>query len=421
MYPNGRAACARMFHSCVIVYTIYKKMQAPEETSPNTVLFVITKSNWGGAQRYTYDLASGFAAQGLRVEVALGGTGTREASPGLLAESLRAASIPVHVVRHFMRDMALFSDTLAFFELVRIIRSVRPDVLHVTSSKAGGLGALAGRLCRVPRIVFTSHGLAYDEDWRPRWQRGLIALFTWLTFFFSHAVILISRDSYERAHTLPLVGRKSVLVHNGIGADALLAKEDARHALARAKVELEACTAHHWVGVIAELHPNKRLSLALEAFAALPPGLSACLVLIGGGQEQQTLMERSRALGIAERVHFLGYVPDAGRFMSAFDLFLMTSRKEGLPYVLLEALAAGVPAVAVSVGGVPDVVEDGVTGVCVGSPAPEISAALERLLKDETMRARMSAASQARAHELFSLTRMRDATLEVYDVNDTNS
>ncbi len=385
------------------------------------VLFVITKSNWGGAQRYTYDLASAFVEKGLAVSVALGGTGARDAEPGLLAERLRGASIPVYVIAHFMRDMSLLSDALAFFELIRVIRRVRPDVLHVTSSKAGGLGALAGRLCRVRRIVFTSHGLAYDEDWRPKWQRVAIAFFTWLTFFLSHAVILISRDSFDRARKLPFVGQKAVLVHNGIHEEVLSTKAEARQALADASPALASVMWQKWVGVIAELHPNKRLALALEAFAALPRTLRTCLVIVGAGQEHGTLIQKAHELDIHERVFFLGYVADAGRFLPAFDIFLMTSRKEGLPYVLLEALAAGVPTVAVPVGGVPDVVEDGVTGVLAGPKADLIASALLSLLYDDTRRDSMSASARAKAAELFSLTRMRDETERVYDVNDTNS
>jgi len=140
------------------------------------ILYIITKSNYGGAQKYIFELASAAKDAGHDVSVACGGTGEADAALGLLADKLIANNIPVHPIRNFLRNMSLLNDMKALFEVWRLIRHQKPDVLHVTSSKAGGIGALAGRFALVPRIVFTSHGLTVDEVWRPRWQRILIYL-----------------------------------------------------------------------------------------------------------------------------------------------------------------------------------------------------------------------------------------------------
>src|SRR5690348_6940862 len=106
------------------------------------ILYVITKSNWGGAQRYVFDLATHLPA-GYEPVVALGGTGGAGAGTGLLAEKLKAAGIRVVYVQAFMRDISVTKDLGALAELTRLFKKERPDAVHLNSSKAGGVGALA--------------------------------------------------------------------------------------------------------------------------------------------------------------------------------------------------------------------------------------------------------------------------------------
>jgi hypothetical protein len=193
------------------------------------VLFVITKSNWGGAQAYVYTLAAHFQTSGYDVVVALGGTGTKEASSGELAEKLEAAGVRTVFVRSFVRDVSLTKEFKTFAELCAIMRHEKPDVVHLNSSKAGGIGALAARTCSVHNIVFTSHGLAFEED-RPALARLIIRLMTWFTFLLSHQVIVISKDNAERAARMPWCAKKIHLIYNGIAESALLTREDTRRA-----------------------------------------------------------------------------------------------------------------------------------------------------------------------------------------------
>src|SRR3990167_2305563 len=105
------------------------------------ILFVITKSNWGGAQRYVYDLATALHKGQFEVVVAFGGTGEAGAHPGLLAERLKEVGVRTIFIESFTRDIGIFRDVSAFFELLRVIKKERPDVLHLNSSKAGGIGS----------------------------------------------------------------------------------------------------------------------------------------------------------------------------------------------------------------------------------------------------------------------------------------
>ena len=132
------------------------------------VLFLITKSTLGGAQRYVYDLATGLDSAEFETCVAVGGEGP-------LLETLAEAGIKVHKLTHLQRDISFFNEIQTFFELLRIIRKEKPQVLHINSSKAGFLGGLAGRFCRVPKIIFTAHGWAFNEDRSP-FQRRIFKL-----------------------------------------------------------------------------------------------------------------------------------------------------------------------------------------------------------------------------------------------------
>ena len=173
------------------------------------ILFVITKSNWGGAQAYVHTLAARLIKEGADAVVVLGGTGEAEAGTGLLAKKLEEDGVRTIYVKNFMRDISIAREFASLSELIQIFKKEKPDVVHLNSSKAGGIGALAGRLAGVQKIVFTSHGLAYDED-RSLFARSLIWLATWATVILSHATIVISSDTYRRARKLPFCAKKVV-------------------------------------------------------------------------------------------------------------------------------------------------------------------------------------------------------------------
>jgi len=379
------------------------------------ILYIITKSNFGGAQRYVYDLAASLPRDSYDVAVAFGGTGLSGASTGSLETKLVEAGIRTIRVRHFMRDMSFVEDARAFFELLSLIRAEKPDVLHVTSSKAGALGALAGRLLRVPVIVFTSHGLAFDESWRPKWQRALIWLGTWWTMLLATASIQISRDTYERARRMPFLKKKVHLVYNGIDAPQLLSRTEAREVLDAACGNDSTSAEGMRVGTIAELHPNKNLGTLIRAFADIAPRHpEASLWLMGEGEERGNLEHLAREEGVRERVHFTGYLEGAARVLPALDIFVLPSRKEGLPYVLLEAGLAGCAVIASAISGNDDIVENGISGSLIeGEPGP-LAKTLTALLTTESLRKSYGAALRERVEKLFSIEHMREETCALY-------
>lgn len=371
------------------------------------IIFLITKSNFGGAQKYVFELALAAKSRGWNTIVACGGTGGKKAGLGLLAQKLDEAEIPVVHIPHFTRNMSADDDITSFFEVRRLIREERPDILHVTSSKAGGIGALAGRLTRVPHIIFTSHGLTVDEVWRPRWQRFLIYIGTWFTLLFSHHAIMISRETYQRAKHMPAMWHKVTFIKNGVAPVDFFTKDEALKEL-----EITLPQGHTLIGGIGELHLNKNWHAAIQALANLPQTVH--LAIIGSGDEYDSLKLHVQKYNLSERVHLLGYIPDAVRYLKAFDVFVLPSKKEGLPYVILEAGLAGLPVVASDLPGNRDIITSGTHGFLI-EPTPTILAAsIEMLLRDEGMRRRLGSALQERVMDEFSIHKMIEETLTLY-------
>ncbi|MBI5798365.1 MAG: glycosyltransferase family 4 protein [Candidatus Yonathbacteria bacterium] len=371
------------------------------------VLFVITKSNFGGAQKYVFDLAVGLPKDQFDVAVALGGT-------GILIKKLQDQKIRVIPIFSLSRDVNPGSDLTAFFELLKIFRDESPDVVHLNSAKAGGVGALAARLAGVPKIIFTAHGWAFNEE-RPCWQRVLITFFSWITVVLSHETIAVSDAVKNDTKGWPLVSEKISVIKNGIREPEFLAREDARmHIFAMANIQVPVSA--FVVGTIAELHNNKGLSYAIEAFAKLvPENPNLYYFVLGGGEEKERLEALVEIHNLQGRVFLLGFVDDASRYLKAFDLFLLSSITEGLALVLLEAGLANLPVVASKVGGIPEVIENERTGLLVPTRNPEaLAPAIKKLSTSTELRTQLGTALHMKVSRDFSLERIISETTALY-------
>ena len=150
------------------------------------ILYVITKANWGGAQHYVYDLAIAARAAGHEVVVVVGGTGFL--TEKLAEAGIRTIPLTLRQSRTFIGDLLTFN---SLFSFIRIFRRERPDVVHVNSAKVSGLGALAARITRVPRIIFTAHGWEFNAP-RNALSKVGIRFFSWLTILLAHRTIAVS-------------------------------------------------------------------------------------------------------------------------------------------------------------------------------------------------------------------------------------
>ncbi len=296
------------------------------------ILYVITKANWGGAQRYVYDLATHLPGGDYEVVVA-------SSASGALIEKLKEKNIRTIAVEGLQRDVSLGADVSSFFALYRLFRKEKPDVVHLNSSKAGGLGAFAARVAGVPRIVFTAHGWAFEEP-RRAISRGVIWFASWLTALMSHTVIAVSDYDLNLARGMPFVSHKAVRIYNGIDLHMEFGSgEKIRAAFPQgAKI----------LGTVGELNKNKN-HIALIEEARKNPELYVAIV--GEGELYSMLERKIKEYGLGNRVKLFGFIPSS-EVMKGFDRFALPSLKEALAYVVLEARVAGLPIVANRVGGV---------------------------------------------------------------------
>jgi len=308
-----------------------------ETLTKKKILFVITKSNWGGAQRYVYDLVTALPRDEFEAGVAFG-------QPGLLAKKLDAIRVTTYSISSLQRDISVIADVKSFFELLRLFRAKKFDVVHLNSSKAAGVGALAARLAGVPRIIFTAHGWPSWEQRNPI-SRGLIYFISWLTALLSHKIIVVSDYDLKVARAMPFIAHKTTRIYNGIDLNFPLGSADV--------VRDSFPTGVRITGTIGELTKNKN-QIALIEQAKNDPIMYVAIV--GEGEDRMYLTEKIREYGLENRVKLFGFIP-ASEVLHGFDVFALPSLKEGLPYVLLEAKAAGLPITANRVGGVGEILD----------------------------------------------------------------
>lgn len=295
------------------------------------ILYVVTKATpFGGAQRYVLDLAKGAKQAGFDVAVALGGEG------GLIPK-LTEAGIRVIPLSGLARDVS-GGDLRAFWSLMRTLHTERPDVLHLNSSKAGALGALAGRLSGTRAIIYTDHGWAFREA-RPLYQRALIWLISWVTGLLVHRIIAVSDFELEATRALPFCGRKAVRIYNGIDFSTSLGDGAAIRTAFPAGARI--------VGTIGELNSNKN-QIALIEQARTDKDMFVAIV--GEGELRPFLERKIHEYGLGSRVKLFGFMPSRD-VLRGFDAFALPSIKEALGYVILEARAAGLPVIVNPVGG----------------------------------------------------------------------
>jgi len=308
-------------------------------TTKKKVLFLITKATWGGAQRYVFDLATHLPSEEFEPAVAYG-------QKGKLADDLAAAGIETRQLPSLGRNVALVSDIKSFFEIIRCIRSARPDIIHLNSSKAAALGVLAARLCGTTKIIFTVHGWPFKED-RNVAARAIIYLISWFTAALSHSVIVVSEKDLSLAKKMPSIAHKVVYIPIGLNTSDALSRDDAWKQIQQKIPALS--PAGMRIVTVAELTPNKGLRYAIRAMEELRShGVRFSYTIIGTGEEHAELSALIQKSGLAHHVHLAGFIPDAASYLKVFDVFLLPSLKEGMPYVLLEAAENGLPIITTS-------------------------------------------------------------------------
>jgi glycosyltransferase involved in cell wall biosynthesis len=355
------------------------------------VLFVVGNFVAGGAERHLLELWRRIDRRRFALEIAC------FRNEGQFAREVGALGWPVHelcVGRRIYDPSGL----RGLARLVHRARAFDPDVVHGYLFGPNLFAVLAGRMLGVPVVAVAKRNVDAFET--PRQA----ALQRWIHRRATH-VTAVSEAVAETVTAMGVPRTRITVIPNGVDTARFEGLAAEPGVLGGGPV----------VGSVGCLAPRKDYGTLLEAFAAvLPrhPGLS--LALVGDGPERPALERRAAALGIAASVRFLGERPDVERLLPAMDVFALSSREEGIPNALLEAMAAGRPAIATAVGGNREVLEDGATGWLVPAGSPEaLARALEEALGNpaeasrrgerarRVTRERMGIDAMVRAHERF--------------------
>lgn len=375
------------------------------------VLHVITRLERGGAPSIVLDLLRGLEGDGLTHTLA---TGLADDPVRDLLGTPATVGLRVRTVPALARDVRPLADLRALLGLTRLLRREEPDLLHVHTSKAGFLGRLAARFAGKRPVVYSPHGTILNGYFSPGVTRLFARLDAWAARFTDRIVCYTALEVAE--YLAAGIGRPGqyAVIPNGLDGEAYaLQAVPSAQTRAALGLPLEARP----LLCAGRLVPVKGQTYLLQAWpSVLKREPRALLLLAGDGSDETPLRARAAALGLAGSVRFLGFRQDIASLLACAELLVLPSLNEGFGMVLLEAMAMGRPAVASAVGGVPEVVLDGRTGLLVPPADPEaLAAAILRVLGDPGFARQMAEAGRERARKSFSRETFLQAHRDLYE------
>ncbi len=373
------------------------------------ILYIVTARDTGGAQKYIHDLVYGLDRDKFEVRILYGG------------RDLRWLSNRTHPWFLF------FNDWYAVFELISTLRREKPQILHLNSSKAGVLGSLAAWIYNLLfrkkaepkiKIFFTAHGWVFNPDNKINlFVRRFYILLHTIAASIQDVIINVSSHDYALAkHYRIATPKKLATVWNGINASLpFKVSIEARRIIAQRLESRESpfISSFPWIGSIGRLTKEKNYETLIDAAVFVP---NVHFFIIGEGKRKNKLKRRIKARKLTHRFFIVPGTGHDAELLKAFDVFTMTSIKEGLPYILLEALAAEVPSVVTHAGGMPEVVKNNENGFVVKMKKPELfAAALQKLLDNPELRNRFAEKGRKILETQFTITEMLKKTEALYE------
>ncbi len=371
------------------------------------MLRVIARLNMGGPALHVAYLSAGLAERGYETTLVAGSLARGEGSMAFVAEQ---RGVRIEHLDALSREISPLRDAVAIFRLARMMRELRPHILHTHTAKAGAVARLATMLAggaRPPIVVHTFHGHVL-RGYFGRFQTTAFRLLERGSPGGRPRLVAVSpqvRDDLVALGVAP--AEKFRVIRLGIELEERVTSGRSRE---EARRLLGIPNGRFVVGWVGRMTAVKRTDDVLEALRRLRErGVDACLCMVGDGPDRDHVEQRAHGLGIVRHCLFLGYQEDVAPLYQAFDAVILPSVNEGTPVSVIEALAAGRPVVATAVGGVPDVVREGVDGFLVEpGDLDGLAERLERLAADPELRARMGAAGRARVVPRYAVDRLID-------------
>jgi glycosyltransferase involved in cell wall biosynthesis len=336
------------------------------------ILFVITQGFWGGAQKYVLELATNLGPS-FDISLALGSEDYQAFRTKITEHN---PQIKIYPLKHLKREISPLHDLLAIKELKKLYTKLQADIVHLNSSKAGFLGSLAKTA--QTKIIYTAHGWVFLEPLSPL-RKKLYQYIEQYSAKFKDAIIVLSKeDEHVAQEQLHIEKSKLHTIALATSDIAFLPKEQAREKLLEKNPHIDMTKL--LVMSIANHYPTKGLDILIDAIGKLSSEeqkqLQLCI--IGDGPERTRLQTDINLLHLENTIFLIPFIENAASLLKAADLFVLPSRKEGLPYALLEALQAQIPIIATLVGGIPSLLKNKPESLLI---APEDSAALQDALQ----------------------------------------
>jgi glycosyltransferase involved in cell wall biosynthesis len=355
------------------------------------ILYVITCADRGGAQVALLDLVL-HLPEGYEAVVAAG-------ENGFLQQGCERAGIPFRVIRGLVRQIDPISDLFALVRTIALIGRERPQVVHAHTTKAGLIARVAAWITRTPS-VFTVHTWSYDN--------GVSRLVRWLgvplekfAALLGGQIITVSDANTEKGLSRSITSKENIVrIWLGIPNTKLRAKREMQR--------------HVRMIMVARFVEQKDQGLLLRALSGVYGSWE--LQLVGSGP----MIERAQALAVKlnldKRVHFLGERSDVPELLAQADIYILSTKWEGLPVSILEAMRAGLPVIATDVGGINEMVKDGVTGLLARpSDADHLCDRIQTLVNSPELRVNMGDAARLSFEENFQIEVSVRNTVAVYD------
>lgn len=361
------------------------------------IAYIITRSNEiGGAHIHVRDLSCWLRDQGHDVKIYAGGHGS-------FIDLLEEGGLAYVKLKYMKRPISFFNDILAVRELVGLLREFQPDVVAAHSAKAGVISRIASSIIRVP-CVFTAHGWSFTEG-VGGFKKVVFRLLEKILAPLSRLIITVC-DSDRNLAISSKVSRPNKIrtIHNGMH------DIDTASLVTDHLPNLNSPT----LVMVARFEDQKDHETLIESLARLKD-LNWNLQLVGDGPLQEKIKLLVSINGLEDRVWFMGRRQDVPEILEKADIFLLTTNWEGFPMSILEAMRAGLPVVATAVAGVPEAVEDRVTGYLVRPKnSVEVSLRVRQLLESEILREELGRNGQKSFKEKFTFEKMARATIALY-------
>lgn len=357
------------------------------------ILYIVTRGDViGGASMHVLLLATEMQRRGHRVTVLIG-------KGDVVVNMAKQRGLHVIAEPTLLRQLAPITDVRCVFRLWQLMRQIRPDVVHLHSAKAGLVGRIAAKLVGLP-VIYSVHGWAFSmyegvaSRWFQRIERWLIPLTDLL-------VLVCRRDLLLAEQLCPAAADRFRLVYNGIESIATQQNDSA---------------AQHECRLLAVARfeePKDQLTL-IRACALLPEH-GWRLTFVGAGPLLPACQQLTTELDLPQ-IEFLGERNDVAALLAQSDVFVLPTKSESLPLSVLEAMRAGLPVIASNVGGVAELVEQGVNGFLVEAEnVQDMSERLLSLLNNVELRRRMGQQARLRFEKQFTLRHQCDKIAALYD------